>query len=85
MPTLQPGVGCLLATPPSLPWSLAVALEFFRLQAADGEARGCESSNLSTNSVGVLENWINFMLYGSLVDSASETGDYLSEDWVSDL
>ncbi|KAM7538447.1 hypothetical protein Aperf_G00000079397 [Anoplocephala perfoliata] len=85
IPTLQAGVEYLLATPPSLPWSLVVALEFFRLQAIDGEARGCESSNLPADAVGVLENWINFMLYGSLIDADSEIDDYLSEDWVRSI
>ncbi|VUZ51806.1 unnamed protein product [Hymenolepis diminuta] len=82
VPTLHPDVGCLLATPPSLPWSLSVALEFFRLQAMDGEERGCDKSNLTTNTVGVLQNWIDFMLYGTLIESEDEKTNYLSEDWI---
>nr|CDS25749.1 expressed conserved protein [Hymenolepis microstoma] len=82
VPTLHPDVGYLLATPPSLAWSLSVALEFFRLEAVNGEERGSNNSNLTTNTVGVLQNWIDFMLYGTLIETEDEKINHLSEDWI---
>ncbi|VDO10013.1 unnamed protein product [Rodentolepis nana] len=82
VPTLHPDVGYLLATPPSLPWSLSVALEFFHLQAVNEEESGCNNTNLTTDTVGVLRNWIDFMLYGTLIESEEEKINHLGEEWI---
>ncbi|KAL5110553.1 hypothetical protein TcWFU_006606 [Taenia crassiceps] len=70
VPTLNPKVKCLLATPPSLSWAFTVALEFYRLQAKGKRVQG-SNTNLTEETLGVLENWINFMAYGTLAKGDS--------------
>ncbi|CDS41838.1 expressed conserved protein [Echinococcus multilocularis] len=79
VPTLNPKVKFLLATPPSLSWAFAVALEFYRLQAKDKTAQG-SGTNLTVETVGVLENWISFMTYGTLLKEDSERYSYINKN-----
>ncbi|VDD80342.1 unnamed protein product [Mesocestoides corti] len=66
VPTLDVDANSLLATPPSLAWALTVTMEFNRLQAEDEKTRRLDS-NLTVKTVGVLENWIEFLTYGTLL------------------
>ncbi|KAL5971463.1 hypothetical protein TSMEX_000795 [Taenia solium] len=79
VPTLNPRVKFLLATPPSLSWAFTVALEFYRLQAKGKKAQGSDT-NLTEETVGVLENWINFMTYGTLLKADSERYSYINKN-----
>lgn len=82
VPTLNPKVKFLLATPPSLSWAFTVALEFYRLQAKGKKAQGSDT-NLTEETVGVLENWMNFMTYGTLLKEDSERYSYINKNLVS--
>ena len=82
VPTLDSRVKSLLATPPSLTWAFAVAMEFFRFQAGDKSANNC-TSNLTVETVGVLRNWMDFMLFGTLLNEDSEKYEFMNKEWVS--
>lgn len=80
VPTLDTLVKGLIATAPSLPWALAVAVEFYRMQARDSKNG---TSNLTIETVGVLENWTEFFTYGSLLTDDSSPLCIDNPVWVS--
>ena len=84
VPTLNPTMNCLLATPPSLTWAFAVATAFYRLQAGHRKADDCDS-NLTVETVGVLQNWVDFMLYGTLLKDDSDKYEFIHKDLVSSV
>lgn len=81
VPTLDSACDNLLATPPSLAWALAVTMEFYRLQAEYGMSSNLET-NLTVETVGVLENWIEFFTYGSLLTDGSMKSTFIDKAWV---
>ncbi|VDM33847.1 unnamed protein product [Hydatigera taeniaeformis] len=77
--TLNSKAKSLLATPPSLFWAFAVALEFYCLQSKGQKDQG-SNTNLTEETVGVLENWMNFMTYGTLFKEDSERYSYINKN-----
>ncbi len=81
VPNIQPTVKHLVATPPSLMWALAVTMEFCRLQSK--ETMKNSQSNLTVETIGVIENWVEFFVYGSLLTDESIKPNFEKSVWVS--